>query len=74
MYTYQNTVINLNLYQILMIIIIFAITLIIILSPIFIITYLKNINRKISKIENILLEQNNILLNILNKNEQKKED
>lgn len=74
MYTYQNTVINLNLYQILMIIIVFAITLIIILSPIFIITYLKNINRKISKIENILLEQNNILLNILNKNEQKKED
>ena len=74
MYTYQNTVINLNLYQILIIIIIFAITLIIILSPIFIITYLKNINRKISKIENILLEQNNILLNILNKNEQKKED
>lgn len=49
MYNYQN---NFELYKTLILIISFAITLIIILSPIFIITYLKKINKRLENIDN----------------------
>lgn len=49
MYNYQN---NFELYKTLILIISFAITLIIILSPVFIITYLKKINKRLENIDN----------------------
>lgn len=49
MYNYQN---NFELYKTLILIISFAITLIIILSPIFIIKYLKKINKRLENIDN----------------------
>ncbi len=74
MYNYQNSLELISISGTIIIIIMISISLIIIFSPIIIINQLKKINKRISNVESILLEQNNILLNILNKNEQKKED
>lgn len=52
MYNYQETVQMLNYTTIIFFIIAIAITLIIILSPIFIIKYLKRINKKLENIDN----------------------